>query len=284
MRVTFLARDWKVAPFYRLLWIFVAASALAAPSKPPAESIAAVEWVSACQPTPWRSLAQSAITPQEDLRYAVRWGILTAGKGRMRVDGLETINGRPAYRLGMDLETTGVTAKLHHYSDHLASWLDQVSLQPVHALKMTRQPGYHFDDTVIFDQACRRYYRHQYRGDKGRTTEKQGDLAPDTVDLLSYIFYLRTLPLEPGARFPLHLLTSDKAVSVTVVVRKREKISTPAGTFDTFFLEPEFDPAEGKKVKEVQLWLSADARRLPVKIRLDVNIGHIVAELTRHQP
>ncbi|OQY07152.1 MAG: hypothetical protein B6I22_03595 [Desulfobacteraceae bacterium 4572_123] len=64
---------------------------------------------------------------------------------------------------------------------------------------------------------------------------------------------------------------------------KKERITVPAGTFDTYLIEPELKDVGGvfKKSKnaKIQLWITADRRRIPVKIKSKVIVGNFTGEL-----
>ena len=66
-------------------------------------------------------------------------------------------------------------------------------------------------------------------------------------------------------------------------VVRRETITVPAGTFDTFLIEPDLAHVGGVFEKspdaKIQLWVSADHRRLPVKLKSKVIVGSFSGEL-----
>jgi len=65
----------------------------------------------------------------------------------------------------------------------------------------------------------------------------------------------------------------------------RETVSVPAGTFETFVVEPDMKNLGGvfKKSKDasMKIWVTADARCLPVKVKSKVAVGWFTAELTQ---
>ena len=71
-------------------------------------------------------------------------------------------------------------------------------------------------------------------------------------------------------------------MGVADVVR-RETIRVPAGTFDTFLIEPDLSHVGGVFEKspdaKIQLWVSADSRRLPVRLKSKVIVGSFSGEL-----
>jgi hypothetical protein len=66
-------------------------------------------------------------------------------------------------------------------------------------------------------------------------------------------------------------------------VVKREKVTVLSGTYDTYLVEPSLEHIGGvfKKSKDakLQIWVTADARRIPVKIKSKVAVGSFVGEL-----
>ena len=67
------------------------------------------------------------------------------------------------------------------------------------------------------------------------------------------------------------------------VVIKRETIVVESGTYDTYLVEPDLKHIGGvfKKSKNAKLriWVTADARKIPIKVESEVIVGSFVAEL-----
>jgi hypothetical protein len=72
-------------------------------------------------------------------------------------------------------------------------------------------------------------------------------------------------------------------VSGSAKIIRKETIEVPGGRFETYLIEPELKDIGGvfKKSKDakIQLWVTADERRLPVKIASKVSVGSFVGEL-----
>jgi hypothetical protein len=72
-----------------------------------------------------------------------------------------------------------------------------------------------------------------------------------------------------------------------VKVIKRETIQVPAGSFDTFLVEPAMGTIDGifKKSQDakVHIWVTADAGQMPVRIKSRVKVGSFVAELVSYE-
>jgi len=66
-------------------------------------------------------------------------------------------------------------------------------------------------------------------------------------------------------------------------VIKREKITVADRTYDTFLVEPDLKHIGGvfekSKKAKLEIWVTADTQKIPVKIKSKVIVGSFVAEL-----
>jgi hypothetical protein len=247
------------------------AAARKPPPPPPAQE---------CAPPVWRTAANSAFGEQERFRFDVRWGLIKAGQATLAVEGVEAIRKRPAYHLSMDIQATGMTGSVHPYRDRTDSWLDKASLTALLSRHSIRESHYQADETTVFDWSCRRFHKRTLRLDKATREDKDGPLPPDVLDIYGALYYLRTLPLKSGASFELALFAGDKVFPVTAQVVGEERVKVAAGKFNCYRIEIKTgDPAAAAKVRGIQWWVSADEAHRPVRIRMDVAIGHITADL-----
>ena len=56
----------------------------------------------------WRTLPNASFLAGEDLLYVVRWGIITGGHSTLAVRAIENINGRPAYHIVSEANSSGI--------------------------------------------------------------------------------------------------------------------------------------------------------------------------------
>jgi len=73
---------------------------------------------------------------------------------------------------------------------------------------------------------------------KNKKTTKTLSAPADTLAVEGIAGALRSLPFGPDTRFPAHFLTNEpKVYDVTLEVRERETVRTPAGTFECYKVE-----------------------------------------------
>ncbi|MEM7111763.1 MAG: DUF3108 domain-containing protein, partial [Chloroflexota bacterium] len=112
---------------------------------------------------------------------------------------------------------------------------------------------------------------------------KTYETDPEAQDVLSALYYVRTLDLEPGTSTTFRVHADEKNVDMELKVHGRERVKTDAGTFDCLVVEPYilldsglYDSKKGKLV----MYLTDDERKMPVKFKIKVTFGSIVLSLT----
>ena len=110
-------------------------------------------------------------------------------------------------------------------------------------------------------------------------TEPLTDL--DTLDVIAGFYYLRQHPLSVGTTVTLRLYDGDAISLVPVVVLRREQLGLPGmRSAETLVLKPTFsENGFFKNNRELLIWLTDDAHRVPVRVEATTPIGRVVAEL-----
>jgi len=103
----------------------------------------------------------------------------------------------------------------------------------------------------------------------------------DVTDVVSGFYYLRNQPLEVGKTVLLQLYDSGKYAPTEVEVLRREKIEVPGlGTVPTLVILPHLKTAAiFRRTGDILIWLTADSRKVPVRVETSIPIGAVRAEL-----
>ena len=112
------------------------------------------------------------------------------------------------------------------------------------------------------------------------------DIPSCTHDIVGALYKLRTLKLEPGQSTQMALSDGKKSVSARIEAQQKEEIKTEAGTFNTTRYEAYvFGGVLYARKAQLLIWVSDDARRLPVQIRVRLSfpIGTITLELEKEE-
>lgn len=176
-----------------------------------------------------RSAMPAPFGPGEDMRYKVKLGVVPVGEGRMTVQGIDTIRGFPSYRLRVGMEASALLGTLQ-LNDTYESWLDTGMLVSRRFIRDVDQPGY---------QSRREFEIYPEEGRWERTdAEKEGKGPLLALDEISFLYFIRTLPLEVGDTYEFNRYFKDDGNPVVVRVLRRERVEVPAGVFDAVVVQP----------------------------------------------
>ena len=112
----------------------------------------------------------------------------------------------------------------------------------------------------------------------------QVDIPHCVHDVLGGLLTLRGSPLEPGQSTLAPMSDGRRSAQVKVEAQEREEVTTPAGTFKTIRYETNLmNGVIYQRKGRAFVWISDDARRIPVQIRLRLAfpIGTITLQLQK---
>jgi hypothetical protein len=119
-----------------------------------------------------------------------------------------------------------------------------------------------------------------YREPNGRDTTTR-ETPAEPLDDAAFFYFVRMTPLEVGKKYTYDRYFRKDKNPVTIKVVKREKMELPDGSkVHCLVLHPTID-TKGlfSKRSETRIWLTDDARRLPVQIRTKFPFGTITLRL-----
>jgi hypothetical protein len=126
---------------------------------------------------------------------------------------------------------------------------------------------------------------------KGRELRRNRRIVGPLFDPISALYAIRSMPLVKGTRVRLLILNGNSLYEVKAKVVGRERLYTKLGPKNALRIEGAgrrvFDdgikPVPRKPIRMLTLWLTADATRVPLRLKGDTKLGTIDAEVTSHQ-
>ncbi len=148
--------------------------------------------------------------------------------------------------------------------------------QPVNYRLKIREGRHRRDKEVIFKHDIGKVFYVDHLINEKR----EFDVPSFIFDPLSSFYYLRTLKLEVGRSVYVTIFDSKKIWNVEVQVLGKEKVTISTGTVDTIVIKPLMQ-SEGifYKKGDIYIWLTDDAKRIPVKLKTKVAVGSVTATL-----
>ncbi len=229
--------------------------------------------------------APSTFPSQETISYSIEWRLIYAGNARLTLEP-KTLAGKQDWQSKLHLESGGLVSKLYKLDDNYTVQMgDQFCAARTDFDSMERSR--HHQTTVTYDPA------------RGKASYVERDLLKNSVfktaetaipscvsDIIGGLYKLRSLKLDPGQSTQVPISDGKKTVSARVEAQQREQIKTKGGTFSTIRYEVfVFNGVLYARKAELFVWLSDDARRLPVQIRARMGfpIGSITFELEKDE-
>jgi hypothetical protein len=195
--------------------------------------------------------------PGEALTYQVRVSrVGDVGTGRMWIEGPLLEGSALVWRLRFEMEAGKGPIRAF---DRTTSWLEPERFGIVRFDKIERHVLSRSEERVRIDLHAGRW------SDSDGRSGPLGSDAP--LDELSFIYLLRTLPLDSGAviRLDRHFDASRNPTIVRVV--GRDTLSTPAGIFRTRIVEMEVrDPKRYRGTGTIRIHIDEGGCRMPIRI------------------
>ena len=210
--------------------------------------------------------------PGERLTYNVKIGIINSGSANMEVLGIDSIRGEPSYHLEMSLKGSLLFGAVQ-VNDHYQSWLG------------TRSVSSHRYISDVNQLTYSRYRNFEFRPEEMSWEETEsgdmGRLATALpLDDISFLYFVRTLPLEIGQTYTLPRYFKKEGNPVVIKVEGKRVVEVPAGTFNTIVVRPIIKTrglfSEGG---EAELYLTDDDNKHLVYLRSKIPI---VGSVTLH--
>lgn len=216
-------------------------------------------------------LALLFFLPGEKLEYDARFSFLTIGKMTLEITDTITYKGHACYHITSILNSNPSLSWLFSLHDTIVVYTRIDSLLPIyyeeklHENKFNNHSVLHFNHDsmyVLYDDT------------------QQVALAVNTRDLLSFWYYLRTIPLVVGESFPLRVHASMENHDIECRVDREEVVTAPIGEVATVRVDPQ---TAGKGIfgsgGSMQIWYSLDDKCYPVLIKARMKTGSILFKL-----
>ena len=212
--------------------------------------------------------------PGERLSYDVYFGAIKVGTGSMEVRGIDTVRGRPAYHTAFSLNG-GIP--FYKVDDVFESWFATDDLA---SLRFNQDQN---------EGTKERQHRYEIYPER-RTYDDLSDQEPeqpsvaDPLDDGSFVYFVRTVPLEVGRTYEFQRYFKPDRNPVTIRVERRERVKVPAGTFDAIVIQPVIK-TKGvfSESGHAELWISDDDRRVILQMKSQLSFGSLDLYLTNIQ-
>ena len=210
----------------------------------------------------------------EKLVYSAGFRLFDAGEAVFTSQS-KILNDEPVLLITSTIKTNSFLSRFYNVNDVVKIWSNKDDFTLIKIEKNVNEGSYHLD-----------YSAHVTEDLKLVSAKKMIQLESKVYDPISAIFMLRKQPLTEGDSYKFTTVENGIIQKVNVMVGGIEKVSVPAGKFNTRQIIPISDDGVPlfKHDGKMKVWYSDDVRHLPVKMEQKTNVGTLILKLKKFTP
>lgn len=224
----------------------------------------------------------------ETVSYKVmyKWGLINKQAGRAT---LNIHRDGDKYVMALVARSEPWADKFYCVRDTLVGTMDARTFTPILYEKMSHEGSEDKHDVVRFE-----HHGNTVTGHCTRRVFKKGRLKIDdsrvlradgtTVDMLSSYYYMRSLPFDTwhsGQQATINIFSGKRKELLTFKYHGIENVKVDGKTWRCYHITFIFTGDGGKKTSDdMDAWLTADSRRLPVQLEGKLPVGKVRCQIT----
>lgn len=227
---------------------------------------------------------KSAFQEGEWFKFRMSYsGWLKAGNATLEVK-TSKLNNKEVYHVVGKGWTTGAIKWFFKVKDRYESFIDMETGLPYKFIRDIDEGGHTKNLEIEFDQLAQKAHvnNKKYKTKATYATER------DVQDMVSAFYYLRnnydTKNIKTGEEIKLNMFFDEENYEFKLKFLGRETIKTEFGKIETLIFRPYVMAGRVFKEQEsLTLWVSADENKIPLRIKADLAVGSLRADLESYK-
>jgi hypothetical protein len=215
----------------------------------------------------------------ETLTFDVSWSsFMAAGTAVATVrERRAAANDTAAYYIVAEGKPLPLISRLYTLYYKMDTLLDTATLLPQQMSLYSEEGRRQRLGTTRFDREARRAFFEL----SGEPPIKANVAVPaQALDGLSMLYAVRARTLTPGATISFPILDEGSLYTVSMQTSAAERVRVPLGDLTAWKLTVKIVDSQGQSIGDnIGVWISNDARRLPVKMQADLPVGTFMLAL-----
>jgi hypothetical protein len=191
-----------------------------------------------------------------------------------------TLDGKKFYQATVKTETSQGLDMIFKMRDRIESTFDAETLHPRRFSFVQRENKKANDTNAEVDPVTHKWTVQRKEGKKRKDFEFESPYALDTV---SAVYLARSLDFKVGDTFRLEVFGGKSRYLVTLDVVAKERVTVRRKEYEAYKIIPKVADLSktgyAKRVRQATAWITADEKRLPIKMSSQVFIGSVNIEL-----
>jgi hypothetical protein len=192
------------------------------------------------------------------------------------------VDGRQVYKVRVEAKTSRALDWIWKMRDTILSTFDAKALSPSRFSFHQRENSRVIDTEARYSESSKRWMvNRQQAGKRPRIWEFD---SQNTFDPLTAVYLARSLEFKPGDRLYFKVFGGRNQYLLEMNVDRKERVTLSSGkSIDAFRIIPRLQnitkDGYAERMNEAVVWISADERRIPVKLSSKIRFGNVQLEL-----
>ena len=215
----------------------------------------------------------------EWFRFRIHYGMFNASFATLEVKET-TLRNQPVYHIVGKGKSTGLLHLFFKVDDNYESYISKKDGSPLRFIRQIDEGGHTRDLLIDFDHGSNTAHVFDRKRNKRETYP-----VPENVhDMLSSFYYLRNNlevdALDVGEMFNIKMFIDEESHDFKLKFLGREVVKTKMGNIAALKFQPYVLAGRVFKQKEsLTIWVSDDKNRIPLKIKADLAVGSLDADI-----
>lgn len=217
----------------------------------------------------------------ETLTYRIEWRMVTAGEAK-----LQLTRNQADWAFQLNIDSAGLVSRLFRVED-IYKVTTNDKFCALSSSFEAEEGKRRVNESQTFDNVKHKSAFEMHDLVKNTRDHHEMDIAPCTHEILGALAFLRQTKLEPGKSITVPIANSKKVAYAKIEAQATETILVDGKSYPTIRYEAfVFDNVVFRRHGSLFLWLTDDATRSPVQLRLQMGfpIGNITLQLEKAMP
>lgn len=228
-----------------------------------------------------------SFTPQKErafdvgewFKFRIHYGLVNAGYATLEVQEAVRNNKKVYHAIGKGY-TTGMSRFFFKVDDLYESYFDKETGAPYQFVRKIDEGGYKKNQEGFFNHSTNKILVKDYKA----YTQLSFSFPDNTQDIMSTFYYLRNYPtidkLKVGESVNIDMFFDNETTKFKLKYLGNQDIDTKFGIVPTMVFRPYVQSGRVFKEQEsLTVWISDDDNKLPIRIKADLAVGSIKADL-----
>lgn len=223
--------------------------------------------------------SHKAFDSGEWFKFRIHYGLFTASYATLEIKK-EQLNGKPVHHIIGTGKSSGFLSVFFKVEDYYETYIDIDRVKPYRFIRKINEGGHTKNIEINFNHNENKALVFN----KKHNTKKSYPIQSDVQDMMSSFYYLRnninTSSLKKGDEQYVNMFFDNENYRFKLKFLGREVLKTKMGKIACLKFRPYVQADRVFKEEEsMTVWVSDDDNRMPVRIKADILVGSIKADL-----